>query len=367
MTYSVAELFCGGGMARLGLGDQFEVTYANDFSVKKANTYERYFGDRPDTRDLAQVVSEGPPVSSFDLVWASFPCQDWSEAGWKKGENGRTRAAYNAMIGFLDQVDTRVIVFENVRGLLTTDGGVGLARLARDLMGWGFNFTVHEINSVAWLPQSRPRVFVTAWKGDVKLPNTGALSASDKAIKILKTSEGSVPKEFFNVSLPHPGIEVPELVSLLEPVENVEWLPKEEVDTLIQSAKLPVGKWIDTTPRQEVSGHLREGEYGFVGTGFRRTRNEVVRFEPRFDGVAGCLRASEGGSSRQYVINIANSNVSIRRMTPREGARLMGIPDDYTLPKHSGSAWRLVGDGVCVPVVTHIRDNLILPILVCTK
>lgn len=354
-------------MARLGLGDQFEVTYANDFSVKKANTYERHFGDRPDTRDLAQVVSDGPPVTSFDLVWASFPCQDWSEAGWKKGEHGRTRAAYDAMIGFLDEVDTRMVVFENVRGLLTTDGGVGLARLARDLIGWGYNFTVHEINSVAWLPQSRPRVFVTAWKGDKQLPHNLGLRSSARAAQILMTSQGSVPKQLIDLDLPHPQKEIPELSSILEPVDNVTWLPQEEVDTLIRSAKLPVGRWMGTAPKEkEASGLSGKREYGFVGTGFRRTRgnkeNKRVFFEPRFDGVAGCLRASEGGSSRQYVINIRD-NISIRLMTPREGARLMGIPDDYSLPKHSGAAWRLVGDGVCVPVVTHIRDHLILPIL----
>lgn len=353
-------------MARLGLGDQFEVAYANDFSVKKANIYERHFGDRPDTRDLAEVVQGTIPVSSVDLVWASFPCQDWSDAGWKHGENGRTRIAYDAMIQFLDQVETRMVVFENVRGLLTTNGGVGLARLTRDLMGWGFNFTVHEISSVAWLPQSRPRVFVTAWKGAKELPSGVGIPASARAKQILKNAQGSVPAQFFDHEMSGSKVECPKLVSLLEPVDSVEWLRKEEVDTLIRSAKLPVGRWIETAPREEASSH-REGEYGFVGTGFRRTRgkkeNKRVFFEPRFDGVAGCLRASEGGSSRQYVINIRDSDVSIRHMTPREGARLMGIPDDYALPRHSGLAWRLVGDGVCVPVVTHIRDELIMPIL----
>lgn len=354
-------------MARLGLGDQFEVTYANDFSVKKANIYERHFGDRPDTRDLIEVVRDTPPVTSFDLVWASFPCQDWSDAGWKQGEAGRTRAAYEAMIQFLDQVETRMIVFENVRGLLTTNGGVGFDRLSRDLMSWGFNFTAHEINSVAWLPQSRPRVFVTAWKGDKELPLSTGFPPSQRAKEILTISHAIVPKRFFETSLPLPVSPSPELVSLLEPVDYVQWLPKEEVDTLIRSAKLPVGRWTDTAPRKEAAGNLREGEYGVVGTGFRRTRGKKeskrVFFEPRFDGVAGCLRASEGGSSRQYVINIRDSDVSIRLMTPREGARLMGIPDDYTLPRDIGPAWRLIGDGVSVPAVTHIRDHLILPLL----
>lgn len=366
MTYKVAELFCGGGMARLGLGPDYEVVYANDFAKGKAACYEAFFGDRPDTRDLIEVVRQQPPVSAVDLIWASFPCQDWSEAGWKKGVDGGTREAYNAMFGFIDQVETKVIVFENVRGLLTTDDGIGMARLGVDLTERGFNFTVHEISSVSWLPQSRPRVFVTAWKGSKELPQNAGIPSSATAERVCKLVQRSVPQHFFHSGMPAPVISPPRLVDILESVDNVNWLPKEEVDRLTRTAKLPVGRWIDATPRREDTGCHREG-YGIVGTGFRRTRKKnkqtVVVFEPRFDGVAGCLRASEGGSSRQFVINIVNGDVAIRRMTPREGARLMGIPDDYQLPKNDGSAWRLVGDGVCVPVVAHIREHLIGPLL----
>lgn len=353
-------------MARLGLGSEFEIVYANDFAKGKAACYEAFFGDRPDTRDLVEVARAGPPVAAVDLIWASFPCQDWSEAGWKKGVNGRTREAYDAMFGFIDQVETKMIVFENVRGLLTTDNGIGMARLASDLSLRDFNFTAHQISSVAWLPQSRPRVFVTAWKGDVELPQATGIPSSTTAERVCSLLQPLVSKRFFRSSIPEPVVCPPKLVDILEPVGTVSWLPKEEVDRLTRSAKLPVGRWMDATPGREANGNQREG-YGTVGTGFRRTRKSNkqtnVVFEPRFDGVAGCLRASEGGSSRQFVINVVDGDVAIRRMTPREGARLMGIPDQYQLPKNEGSAWRLVGDGVCVPVVAHIREHLICPIL----
>ena len=106
-----------------------------------------------------------------------------------------------------------------------------------------------------------------------------------------------------------------------------------------------------------------------VGTIYRRTRpNErgvkVQRAEVRFDAVAGCLRTPRGGSSRQTILTVHGTRVRSRLLSAREAARLMGLPDTYRLPNNYNDAYHLAGDGVAVPVVRHLCENIFEPILV---
>ncbi len=91
-----------------------------------------------------------------------------------------------------------------------------------------------------------------------------------------------------------------------------------------------------------------------VGTIYRRTRSDgpngekMQRAEIRFDDVAGCLRTPSGGSSRQTIMVVDGKRVRSRLLSPREAARLMGLPDTYQLPKNYNEAYHLAGDGVAV-------------------
>ncbi len=104
-----------------------------------------------------------------------------------------------------------------------------------------------------------------------------------------------------------------------------------------------------------------------VGALFRRTRVEsgrsVQRAEVRFDGLAGCLRTPRGGSSRQILLIVDGGRVRTRLLTGREGARLMGLPEDYRLPRSATGALHVMGDGVAVPVVRFLAERLIEPLL----
>jgi DNA (cytosine-5)-methyltransferase 1 len=104
-----------------------------------------------------------------------------------------------------------------------------------------------------------------------------------------------------------------------------------------------------------------------VGALFRRTRVKngvsVKRSELRFDGLAGCLRTPGGGSSRQFIVLVEGDVVRTRLLTPREGARLMGLPDAYILPQGPTAAFRVVGDGVACPAVRHLAQSLLEPLL----
>ena len=103
-----------------------------------------------------------------------------------------------------------------------------------------------------------------------------------------------------------------------------------------------------------------------VGTVYKRVRVEAgVRFqraEVRFDQIAGCLRTPVGGSSRQTIVVVEARSVRSRLLTPREAARLMGLPDSYRLPERYNDAYHVAGDGVVVPVVHFIAAHLLHPL-----
>lgn len=103
-----------------------------------------------------------------------------------------------------------------------------------------------------------------------------------------------------------------------------------------------------------------------VGGIYRRTRfdengNKVQRAEVRFDDIAGCLRTPRGGSSRQFIILVEGNKVRSRLLSPREAARLMGLPDTYRLPENYNDAYQISGDGVAVPVVRHLAKHILEP------
>ena len=79
--------------------------------------------------------------------------------------------------------------------------------------------------------------------------------------------------------------------------------------------------------------------------------------------MAGCLRTPRGGSSRQTLVVVDGGYVRTRLLSPREGARLMGLPESYWLPKAATSALHVIGDGVAVPAVRWLATNILEPLL----
>jgi DNA (cytosine-5)-methyltransferase 1 len=105
-----------------------------------------------------------------------------------------------------------------------------------------------------------------------------------------------------------------------------------------------------------------------VGGVYKRTRIDengvkVQRAEVRFDDISGCLRTPAGGSSRQVIVVIDGDTIRSRLISARETARLMGLPDEYKLPRNYNEAYHLTGDGVAVPVVRHIAHYILEPLL----
>lgn len=161
-------------------------------------------------------------------------------------------------------------------------------------------------------------------------------------------------------SLPAP---VPRRLSLADLVETpprgVEWHSEAVTQRLLDQ--------MSPLHRARVESAVKIGKR-IVGAVYKRTRLDEAgikrqRPEVRFDGLAGCLRTPAGGSSRQTLLIVDDGKIRSRLLSPREAARLMGLPDDYWLPRNYNEAYHLAGDGVAVPAVRFIAKNLLEPLL----
>jgi DNA (cytosine-5)-methyltransferase 1 len=360
------EFFAGGGMARLGLGAGWTCAFANDFDHLKASTYRLNHADAAHHFREGDVwaLSAADLPGQADLAWASSPCQDFSLAGARAGLAGGRSSAF---FGFWRLVEgsaaegraPRTIVIENVCGLLTSHRGADFAALGAALAGQGYAFGALEVDAAAFLPQSRPRVFVIATRDAPPARLTGDSPFHSRAVKAAAAAlPPALAAHWVWWRLAAPAARNTDLAALLEPDSEVSWHAPERTGRLIEL--------MAPLHRARLEAMQARGDRA-VGAVFRRTREEdgrrVQRAEVRFDGLAGCLRTPGGGSSRQSIVVVGDGAVRSRLLTAREAARLMGLPDSYRLPAAATAALHVTGDGVAVPVVRWLAGQLLEPLL----
>ena len=354
-------------MARAGLGLHWRCLLANDVDALKAKTYRRNWGAGDLVVGDVWALEPSQARGTADLAWASSPCQDVSLAGPRAGlEGGRSSAFW----GFWRLIEAlaregrapRAVVVENVVGLLTSAGGRDLTALGSAMARLGYRFGALEIDAAAFVPQSRPRVFVVAVT-DPPPPGFAARGAlgpfHSRAVREAYARLPPALKDrWIWWTLPAPAARSMGLGSVLEPDAEVAW--HAEADTRRLLALM--------APRHAARvGEALAAPGRRVGALYRRTRTvdgrRTQRAEVRFDDVAGCLRTPRGGSSRQTLLVVEAGRARSRLLTAREGARLMGLPDDYRLPASAIGGLHVVGDGVAVPVVRHLAEHLLEPLL----
>ena len=365
------EFFAGGGMARAGLGAGWKCLFANDIDPKKAAAYADNWGsEHLRVQDVATLhTSDLPPPAA--LAWASFPCQDLSLAGYGAGLQGKRSSTFwqfwKLMAGLRREGRApKTIVVENVCGALTSHNGADFAAIGSAIAKEGYRFGSIVADAVHFVPQSRPRLFIVAVRDDCDIPpaleGRGSLPIwhpeSLKAAFNRLSAESRERWVWWNVPMPGPRKTVfADLVE--EPPVGVKWHTKEETQRL--------SALMNSVNRAKVEKAKRAGR-PMVGAIYRRTRVDSdgaksQRAEIRFDAVAGCLRTPSGGSSRQLLMLVEGSHVRSRLLSPREAARLMGLPDTYKLPANYNEAYHLVGDGLVVPVIRHLAEHLLEPLL----
>jgi DNA (cytosine-5)-methyltransferase 1 len=174
-SFTFYEFFAGAGMARAGLGPVWRCLFANDCDPLKESSYGDNWGaEHFDARDVALV-------RAADLAWASFPCQDVSQAGAKLGlgeSGGGDATRSGAVWPFIDIVRDLaeegrhpvLLALENVVGLLSSNGGADFRSICAALGDMGYRFGAIVADAAHFVAQSRPRVFIIALRRDVPLP-----------------------------------------------------------------------------------------------------------------------------------------------------------------------------------------------------
>ena len=364
------EFFAGAGMARAGLGDRWRCLFANDFDKKKAETYTFNWG--PDNLLCCDVrdVTTSHLTGTADLVWASFPCQDLSLAGGGAGLKGERSSTFwpfwSLMKALADESRApAVISLENVCGTLSSHGGKDFKAICKALRDGGYRFGALVIDAVHFVPQSRPRLLILAARNDVPVPS--ALCAQEATgifhPRSLRNAFGKLPgnlkESWIWWRLPEPPSRDVGLSKLIEEnPHDAPWHTEAETKRLMNM--------MSDVNLEKLRSAM--GERRAIGTAYKRTRRDeigrkVQRAEVRFDDIAGCLRTPAGGSSRQLILFVEGSKVRSRLISSRETARLMGLPDNYVLPKSYNQAYHLTGDGVVVPVVRFLAEALIEPVV----
>jgi DNA (cytosine-5)-methyltransferase 1 len=371
--YQFYEFFAGAGMVCSGLGRGWRCLLANDHNPKKAAAYKANFGKRVFRLcDVADLTSDDLPDIA-DLAWASFPCQDVSLAGSGVGLNGTKSGTFWSFWGLMEALRSegrspKLIALENVCGLLSSQHGQDFACLINALFDGGYRPGVMVLDAARFVPQSRPRLFIIALdeaftaSSSLTSRTPNPLLTTPALTQAINTLPGALARRMLWWSAKPPTRRTKRLANVVE-TDAEGWRDPAETAALLAMMD-------DNQLRKLAVAQRESAERGKVlyGTLYRRGRpgpngETRQRVEIRFDGIAGCLRTPAGGSSRQSLLEITPGRVRSRLMTPREGARLMGLAEGFELPGTKTDAYQIIGDGVATPVVRWLRRRLFEPIL----
>jgi DNA (cytosine-5)-methyltransferase 1 len=158
---------------------------------------------------------------------------------------------------------------------------------------------------------------------------------------------GWVPLE-----LPNPPARSLRLEDVIDLDDGQDWWGEDEVERHYRMMSERHRRLIDVYVAAKTS---------LTATIFRRVRSEGQRAEVRFDGLAGCLLTPRGCSGRQIVLAVQEGRLRLRWMSPREYARLQGVPD---FPVTGSTNQMLFGfaDAVCVPAISWIDRHVLTPL-----
>ena len=316
------DLFAGIGGIRLGFEQALgtETVFVSEWDEHANRTYRANFGDGPISGDITKV--EASQVPDFDICLAGFPCQAFSIAGKKGGfadsYKGMSRGTlFSDVVRICEMKRPRVIFCENVRGLVQHDRGRTFKVIVGAFEEIGYRVFHKVLNSKDFgVPQNRERIYLVCFRDDI------------------------APDAF----------------------DFPEGMPSSAacIRDILDPAPIPSRYYLSDTYLECLREHKRRHEAKGNGFGY------VVR---DLDGIAGTVVCGGMGRERNLIVDprphsmVPTTNIKgkvnaedVRKMTPREWARLQGYPDDFVLPLSDTHLYKQLGNTVTVPVVKAIAE-----------
>lgn len=323
------DLFAGIGGIRLGFDRAFnndiETVFVCEWDENAQKTYRANFEDDfAIAGDITKIDEKDIP--SFDICLAGFPCQAFSMAGKRQGFEDNYKGLCRGTL-FMDVAriceyhQPKVIFCENVKGLIIHDKGRTLQIIKKTFADLGYKvFTNNDktLNSKDFgVPQNRERIYIVAFRDDI---------APDKFEFPQGTDDTKRIKDIIEEN----------------PVSAKYYLSDVYLDTL----------------RKHKARHMSRGN----GFGYEiRDWNDV----------AGAIVCGGMGRERNLVVDKRQKDLTptthikgsinkegVRKMTPREWARLQGFPDDFEFPLADTHIYKQLGNSVTVNVIEAIAEKI---------
>lgn len=330
MIYRSIDLFAGIGGIRLGFDNAFgkdiETVFVSEWDEFAQKTYRDNFIDPfPIAGDITAISEKDIP--DFDICLAGFPCQAFSIAGtggYGRGGFSDDFKGRNRGVLFMDVVrickyhNPKVIFCENVKGLIMHDRGNTFRVIRNTFRDLGYQVFFKVLNSKNFgVPQNRERIYIVCFRDDLNI------------------GEFIFPK-------------------------GMDTIPC--IRDIMEDAPIPSKYYLSDMYLETLKRHKARHEAKGQGFGY------VIR---DIDGIAGTIVCGGMGRERNLIADArphsmvptthikGNINTdNIRKMTPREWARLQGFPDTYQLNLSDTHLYKQFGNSVTVPVIQSIAEEI---------
>lgn len=320
------DLFAGIGGIRMGFDQAFkeniETVFVSEWDNYARKTYQaNYLDMKPIAGDITRIDEKEIP--EFDICLAGFPCQAFSLAGQRKGFNDDYKGISRGTLFFdvariCSYHRPKVIFCENVKGLTIHDKGRTFKIITGALEQMGYRVFHKVLNSKDFgVPQNRERIYIVAFREDI------------------------APEKF---RFPEPTGKKVTIRDIMEenPVSVRYYLSDVYIETLKRHKARHEAKGngfgYEIRPLDSIAGAI-------VCGGMGRERNLII--DDRLTDFTPVTHI-KGNVNRE----------GIRKMTPREWARLQGFPDSYILPLSDVHLYKQFGNSVTVPVIRAIAEEI---------
>jgi DNA (cytosine-5)-methyltransferase 1 len=319
--FKFIDLFAGIGGFRLAMQNLGgKCVFTSEWDKEAKRTYKANFGERP-FGDITKEETKSFIPDGFDLLCAGFPCQAFSIAGKRGGFEDTRGTLFFDVAEIIKRKQPKAIFLENVKGLRNHNGGKTLATILNVLRN-DLGYFVPEpqvINAKDFgVPQNRERIYIVGFH-----PSTNVLEFNyPKPLEIKRT--------FADIKEKH----VP---------ATKYFLSTQYVQTLVNHKARHEGKGngfgYAIIPDNDIANAV-------VCGGMGRERNlvldhRITNFTPT-----------------THIKGTVNRD-GIRKMTPREWARLQGFPDEFLIPVADASAYKQFGNSVAVPAIQATANEIL--------
>lgn len=326
MQYKSIDLFAGIGGIRMGFdqafGDDIETVFVSEWDEYAQKTYTDNFGDTPAIAgDITKIDEKDIP--EFDICLNGVPCQAFSLAGKRQGfeddYHGLCRGTlFLDVARICDYHKPKVMFLENVKGMVMHDKGRTFKIICKTFEDLGYKVFHKVLNSKDFgVPQNRERIYVVAFREDI----------------------------------------APENFEFPEPTDTTK-----TIRDIMEEKPVASKYYLSTTYWQTLLNHKER--HASKGNGFGYEIRDL-------DGIAGAIVCGGMGRERNLIIDKRQKDLTptthikgevnqlgIRKMTPREWARLQGFPDTFKLSLADTHLYKQFGNSVSVPVIRAIAEKI---------